>query len=38
MEQLSFFKEEYSDPRAPLTLNWNLWHGCTKASTGQERK
>ena len=34
MEQLSFIKEKYNDPRPPLTLNWNVWHGCTRASTG----
>ncbi len=34
MEQLSFFPEENTDPRSPVTTNWNLWHGCTKASTG----
>ena len=34
MEQLSFIEEKYNDPRPPLTLNWNLWHGCTRASTG----
>ena len=34
MKQLSFFKEENKDPRAPITVGWNLWHGCTKASTG----
>ena len=34
MEQLSFFEEIHNDPRPPLALNWNLWHGCTRASTG----
>jgi protein gp37 len=34
MEQLSFLTEEYDDPRAPMRLGWNLWHGCTRASTG----
>ncbi len=34
MEQLSFFPEENKAPRAPMTLNWNLWHGCTKVSPG----
>ncbi len=34
MEQLSLFEEEYNDPRSPLRINWNLWHGCTRASTG----
>ncbi|WP_022763441.1 DUF5131 family protein [Butyrivibrio sp. AD3002] len=34
MEQLSFFEKKHNDPRPPLALNWNLWHGCTRASTG----
>ena len=34
MEQLSFLTDEYDDPRSPMILNWNLWHGCTRASTG----
>lgn len=34
MNQLSFFPEENTDPRPPMTVNWNLWHGCTKASPG----
>ena len=34
MKQLSLFPEENTDPRSPLTLNWNLWHGCTRTSTG----
>ena len=34
MEQLSFLTDEYGDPRPPMILNWNLWHGCTRASTG----
>ena len=34
MEQLSLFPEENRDPRPPITANWNLWHGCTRASTG----
>ena len=33
-QQLSFFPEENIDPRPPVSLNWNLWHGCTRASTG----
>ena len=33
-EQLSLFEEEIVDTRPPITVNWNLWHGCTKASTG----
>ncbi|MBO4414678.1 MAG: DUF5131 family protein, partial [Lachnospiraceae bacterium] len=34
MKQLSFFTEDNTDPRPPITANWNLWHGCTKASEG----
>ncbi len=34
MEQLSFLTDEYEDPRSPIAINWNLWHGCTRASTG----
>ena len=34
MNQLSFFPENDTDPRPPMTVNWNLWHGCTRASTG----
>lgn len=34
MKQLSFFPEENIDPRPPMSVNWNLWHGCTRASTG----
>lgn len=37
MEQLTLFPEldiELSDTRPPITANWNLWHGCTKASSG----
>ena len=34
MKQLSFFQEEDTDPRAPVSTNWNLWHGCTKTSAG----
>ena len=34
MNQLSLFPEENIDPRAPISTNWNLWHGCTKASPG----
>ncbi len=32
-QQLSFITEE-SDPRPPIHITWNLWHGCTKVSTG----
>ena len=34
MNQLSLFPEENNDPRAPVRVNWNLWHGCTRASAG----
>lgn len=34
MNQLSFFTEEDKDPRSPVSVNWNLWHGCTKTSPG----
>ena len=34
MEQLSFLPEENTDPRPPISIGWNLWHGCTKVSTG----
>ena len=34
MQQLSLFPEENIDPRTPISANWNLWHGCTRASTG----
>ncbi|MCR5338788.1 MAG: phage Gp37/Gp68 family protein [Lachnospiraceae bacterium] len=34
MKQLSLFPEENIDPRPPVSVNWNLWHGCTRASTG----
>ena len=34
MEQLSLFPELDKDNRPPITTNWNLWHGCTKVSTG----
>ena len=33
MKQLSFFPDP-PDPRSPETVTWNLWHGCTKISTG----
>ena len=31
--QLSLFPEE-PDKRAPISVTWNLWHGCTRVSTG----
>ena len=34
MKQLSFLPEENIDPRPPMSVNRNLWHGCTRASTG----
>ena len=34
MEQLSLFYKENTDSRPPETVNWNLWHGCTKVSAG----
>ncbi len=34
MKQLSLFPEDHTDPRSPISTNWNLWHGCTKTSTG----
>ena len=34
MRQLSFLPELNRDPRPPETVNWNLWHGCTKVSEG----
>ena len=34
MEQLSIFLDEQKDTRQPMSINWNLWHGCTKASAG----
>ena len=34
MKQLSLFPEENADPRSPISANWNLWHGCTRASAG----
>jgi hypothetical protein len=35
IEQLSLFPSPaITDPRPPETITWNLWHGCSKASTG----
>ena len=35
IEQLSLFPSPaITDPRSPETVTWNLWHGCSKASTG----
>ena len=33
-EQLRLFPDQRIDPRAPETVSWNLWHGCTKVSAG----
>lgn len=33
MEQLSLFPEA-PDKRPPVSVTWNLWHGCTRVSTG----
>ena len=34
-EQLTLFPElEPKDTRSPVSVNWNLWHGCTKVSPG----
>ncbi len=32
-QQLSFITEK-EDPRPPIHITWNLWHGCEKVSTG----
>ena len=31
-EQISMFDQ--TDDRAPEIITWNLWHGCTRVSTG----
>ena len=35
-QQLSLFPEEALPPdhRQPMTVTWNVWHGCTKVSPG----
>ena len=33
-EQLSLFPNSSRDSRPPEVITWNLWHGCSKASTG----
>lgn len=33
MEQLSLFPKK-QDLRKPVSVTWNLWHGCSKVSTG----
>ena len=35
VEQLSLFPSPaVTDPRPPETITWNLWHGCSRVSTG----
>ena len=34
MEQFSLFPDEKGKARPPETVSWNLWHGCTKVSSG----
>lgn len=34
MEQFSLFPQLHTDQRPPQSVNWNLWHGCTKVSPG----
>ena len=33
-QQLNMFFPQREDTRAPETITWNPWHGCTKVSTG----
>ena len=35
-QQMSLFPEEPlpPDPRQPMTVTWNVWHGCSKCSPG----
>ncbi len=33
-EQLELFPNENADPRDPVHITWNPWHGCTKVSPG----
>lgn len=33
MQQLNLFPDP-PDPRSPVSVTWNLWHGCTRVSTG----
>lgn len=33
-KQLHLFPETQADPRPPVTITWNCWHGCSRASTG----
>ena len=32
--QIPLFEERAADPRPPVSVTWNLWHGCTKVSPG----
>ena len=32
--QIDLFHKHTTDSRPPQSVSWNLWHGCTKASTG----
>ena len=34
IKQMELFPEKNIDPRPPETVTWNLWHGCTKVSSG----
>ena len=34
MEQITLFPYENGKARSPETVSWNLWHGCTKVSSG----
>ena len=34
MDQLSLFPLQNTDLRPPESVTWNLWHGCTKVSSG----
>ena len=34
-EQMELFEpEKAADPRAPVTITWNMHHGCTRVSQG----
>ena len=33
-QQIALFSDPLPDPRPPAAVGWNLWHGCTKVSTG----
>ena len=32
--ELGAVRDETADSRAPMSVTWNLWHGCTKVSAG----